>query len=267
MPASSVREHCHHRESCNGRRTTFSADLQVLKQLLWRLGEWFDEMDAIIGNHDLRIQKKTGGEITLDMLIEDTPVQLGQYSYLYLFSPTKKEWTYVCHQFNYSKTSVRLAQNVWEVVTAPDGYDNDTGERIPDYDPVLHGLNRQKCNVVVTHTHVAQAGFSPDGAWNCIGMGCMRDQRRTKYTQARATKFPRWNNAFVLMHNGYFTPLTMHHTDWRAVLGEDYYRILASVEVGVVRPPEPFWTARLGKAADPASRPATPSWGSIARVA
>jgi len=87
-------------------------------------------MDAIVGNHDLRIAKATQGQITIDMLIEDTGVQLGQYSYLYLWNPTTQEWTYVCHQFNYSKTSVKLAQDVWTVVTAPDGYDNATGSRV-----------------------------------------------------------------------------------------------------------------------------------------
>jgi len=218
-------------------------------------------MNAILGNHDMRVAKATRGQITIDMLIENTGVQLGQYSYLYLFRPAKREWTYVAHQFNYSKTPVRLAQQVWEVVTAPDGYDNETGERIPDYNPVVHGPNRQKCNIIVTHTHIAQDGFSPDGNWRCIGMGCMRDQRRTKYTQARATKFPRWNNAFVLMRNGYFTPLTMHHTDWREVLGEEYLYDRESYAV-----PEPFWTACEQSPVEAAERPASRSWGPFANV-
>ena len=149
-------------------------------------------MRCCIGNHDLRLAKKTGGEVTIDMLLEGTPVQLGQYSYMYVWNPEIQEWTYVCHQFNYSKTSVRLAQQVWEVVSAPDGYDNATGERIPGYNEWDHGKNKQKCHVLVTHTHVAQDGFSPDGNWRTIGMGCMRDDKRTKYKRARATKFPEW---------------------------------------------------------------------------
>jgi hypothetical protein len=152
---------------------TFYGDVKELKKIIKRFGEWFtDGIDSILGNHDLRLAKKTGGEVTLDMLLEDTPVQLGQYSYMYVWNPRTQEWTYVCHQFNYSKTSVKLAQDVWTVTTAPDGYDNRTGERIPDYDPLVHGWNKQKCHVIVTHTHVAQAGFSPDDSWNCIGMGC-----------------------------------------------------------------------------------------------
>ena len=149
---------------------------------------------------------------------------------MYIWNPRTKEWTYVCHQFNYSKTSVRLAQQVWEVVSAPDEYDSDTGERIPDYDPIEHGWNKDKCHVIVTHTHVAQAGFSPDDNWNCIGMGCMRDVRRTKYVKARATKFPKWNNAFLVMRKGYFTPMTMKFTDWEDVLGPEYYAMLMGEE-------------------------------------
>jgi hypothetical protein len=61
-------------------------------------------------------------------------------------------------------------------------------ELVPDYDYDVHGPDKAKCHVIVTL--VAQAGFSPDDNWSCIGMGCMRDQRRTRYTQARATKYP-----------------------------------------------------------------------------
>jgi len=193
----------------------------VLKTLIHAFGEWFTDQDAILGNHDMRAARATKGEITIDDLLEYTAIRLGQYSYMYVWNPRTHEWTYVCHQFNYCKISVRLAQEVWTVVTAPDGYDNATGERIPDYNPQVHGWNKQKCHVVITHTHVAQHGYSPDDSWNCIGMGCMREQRRTKYTQARATKFPKWNNAFVMMKNGRFTTMSMKRTDWRRELRDD----------------------------------------------
>lgn len=77
----------------------------------------------IMGNHDMRIDKKTGGQVTLEMLLDDTEMQFSRYSYMYLWMPKVREWVYVCHQFNYSRTSVKLAQQVWNVVSAPDGYD------------------------------------------------------------------------------------------------------------------------------------------------
>lgn len=102
---------------------TFMADVRELERIIATFKDWFtDGIDAILGNHDMRLAKKTAGQVTLDDLIKHTGVQLGQYSYMYVWNPTTKEWTYVCHQFNYSKTSVKLAQDVWTVVTAPDGY-------------------------------------------------------------------------------------------------------------------------------------------------
>jgi len=169
---------------------TYAADLNELRTIIRRFQEWFtDGIYMVMGNHDLRIDKKTGGQVTLEMLLDDTDMQFSRYSYMYIWMPRLQEWVYVAHQFNYSKTSVKLAQDVWNVVSAPDGYDNSTGERIEGYDEWQHGKNKQKCHVIVTHTHVAQAGFSPDGNWQTIGMGCMRDDKRTKYKRAKAVSF------------------------------------------------------------------------------
>lgn len=207
--------------------TTYAYDLNELRQIISRYAEWFDEgFYALAGNHDLRIDKKTGGEVTMGMLLDDTPVVWSRYSYLYNFIPKIREWAYICHQFNYSRASVKLAQDVWKVVSAPDGYSNETGDPIPDYDEFVHGKNKQKCHVLVTHTHVAQDGFSEDSNWRTIGLGCMRDAKRTKYKQTRATKFPEWNPGFVMLRRGHFHPCTKDGTDWRLMLGDDYYETL-----------------------------------------
>jgi hypothetical protein len=104
--------------------------------------DWFSEgIWAITGNHDERLARKTGGQIRIDMMLEGEPVKWSNYSYLYIHSPARNEWTYLCHQYNYSKIPVRLAQDVWAVETAPDG-------------------SRRKMNVVITHTHLEQTGWS-----------------------------------------------------------------------------------------------------------
>ena len=150
---------------------TYSACLTELKELIRACAEWFSEgIYAITGNHDERLARKTGGHVTIQMMLEGEPVNYSYYSYLYLYSPTKKEYTYLAHQYNYSKTPVRLAQFVWEVETAPDG-------------------SKSKMHVIVTHTHIEQTGWSVDGEWRCISMGCARDPKRTKYMRLRATKF------------------------------------------------------------------------------
>ena len=205
--------------------SVYESDLGQLDRLSAVYNGWFEEQYAIMGNHDMRVDKKTGGQVTMQMLLRHTPIKFSRYSYMYVWMPVKREWVYVCHQFNYSKTSVKLAQDIWAVTTAPDGYDNGTGELIPDYNWAIHGPNKSKY-VLVTHTHVAQDGFSLDNNWRTIGLGCMRDAKRTKYKQARATKFPEWNQCFVVIRNGHFHSLTKYGTDWLDLLGEEYYNIL-----------------------------------------
>ena len=164
-------------------------------------------MDALTGNHDERLAKKTGGQVTLPMLLKGEPVDFSYYSYLYIHSPARDEFSYLCHQYAYSKTPVRLAQDIWAVETAPDG-------------------SRRKMHIIVTHTHIEQTGWSPDGEWRCISMGCARDPKRTKYARLRATKFPRWIQSFVMIKNGYHHSLTAKGVDWPDFLGPDLYAAL-----------------------------------------
>lgn len=82
---------------------SYRADLDELRQIIRRFQEWFtDGIYMVMGNHDLRIDKKTGGQVTLEMLLDDTDLQFSRYSYMYVWMPSKQEWVYVCHQFNYS---------------------------------------------------------------------------------------------------------------------------------------------------------------------
>jgi len=147
----------------------------------------------ICGNHDERLAKKTGGEVTIQMMLEGEPVNASMYSYMYIHSPAKDEYTFLCHQYSYSKTPVKLAQDIWAVETAPDG-------------------SRRKMNIVVTHTHIEQTGWSPDGEWRCISMGCARDPKKTKYARLRATKFPKALNCRnrIPSQNGFWRQVVQH---------------------------------------------------------
>jgi predicted phosphodiesterase len=140
----------------DGEGKTYAQCLAELKGMIRAMAEWFtDGIYAIQGNHDERVARKTGGQITLKLLLEGEPVDYSMYGYLYLHFPNG-EYTYIAHQYAYSKTPVRLAQQIWEVESAPDG-------------------SKAKMHIVVTHTHIQQEGWSPDANWRCISLGCMRD--------------------------------------------------------------------------------------------
>jgi hypothetical protein len=54
---------------------TYAACLKELKELIRACAEWFSEgIYAITGNHDERLAKKTGGQVTIQMMLEGEPV-------------------------------------------------------------------------------------------------------------------------------------------------------------------------------------------------
>lgn len=54
---------------------TFAQCLAELKAMIRAMAEWFtDGIYFITGNHDERLARKTGGQVTLQMLLEDEPI-------------------------------------------------------------------------------------------------------------------------------------------------------------------------------------------------
>lgn len=172
-------------------------------------GQWFEQIDHITGNHDDRPAKATQGQIQLSQFFKDLPVEFSEYSYCYLKFPSTGEFTYIAHQYKYSKNSVGLAQQIWTVESAPDG-------------------SKRKMHIVIGHTHQEQLGWSPDGNYRCVGLGCMRDPQRTAYARRRATTFHKWNQGFLLIRNGYFYPMSKTGTNWAELLGPELYPLLDS---------------------------------------
>jgi hypothetical protein len=95
-----------------------------------------------------------------------------------------------------------LAQQIWDVESAPDD-------------------SKAKMHVVITHTHLQQDGWSPDGNWRCISLGCARDPKRTKYMRTKATTYPKWVEGFLMVKRGYFYSLSIKGTDWQEFLGDE----------------------------------------------
>jgi hypothetical protein len=53
----------------------YAACLKELKGLIRACAEWFSKgIYAITGNHDERLAKKTGGQVTIQMMMEGKPV-------------------------------------------------------------------------------------------------------------------------------------------------------------------------------------------------
>lgn len=198
---------------------SYRTAVDMARQMVTRFATWFDTIDWTSGNHDDRIARKTGGEVTIDMLLSDTTVNFSQYAYMYIYSPKQKEWTYLCHPQNFAKNSVNLGQQLWAVTNAPDDYD-ENGNYIDDAAVREVHRNRSKCNVVLGHTHQMQSGRSPDDCYEIHALGCMRDRDRTKYVNISSNKHNKWNQGFLMMRDGKFYPLSRHGTDWETLLDD-----------------------------------------------
>lgn len=127
-----------------------------------------------------------------------------------MYLKTSRGYVYVCHPENFSKTPVKLGQELWTSHIAPDG---------------------SKPHVVLGHTHHMQKGYSPDAMQEIVSLGCMRDPKKTKYKQRSANKHYEWNRGFLMIKNGHFYPFNMdvnfgiEYTDWKFWLG-DYADLL-----------------------------------------
>lgn len=57
-------------------------------------GKWFTEQYFVSGNHDERINRKSGGEIFLELLYRNSPVKFSMYSYMFMKTP--RAWAHIC---------------------------------------------------------------------------------------------------------------------------------------------------------------------------
>jgi len=191
--------------------TTFEESLELASQILDKFSSWFDTIYIISGNHDERIARITGGEVWYGMLLkqaskkENKSIQYSRYPYMYV--ETKRGVIYICHQENYSQTPIKLAQAI---------YCTENG---PYFDPRSNLSRSDKCHIIITHTHLVQSGFSPDGYRECYGIGTCRDPMKTKYIMVAANKHYKWNQGFLYVKRGYFHPLCRRTTDWEYILG------------------------------------------------
>ncbi len=106
-------------------------------------------------------------KITLQDLLEDEPCTFSYYNYMYIHSPSKDEYTMLCHQYRYRKVPVTLAQDIWANEVAPDG-------------------SRSKMHIIITHTHIEQTGWIQT-AGGAASVWAARERARRPSTSRRGS--------------------------------------------------------------------------------
>lgn len=175
------------------------------KRFVTGLTNWFDAgVFMIEGNHDARVAKATGGEISLGDFMEDIPgVRYSPYGYMWIES--SNGLIYACHQTNYGKNPLTVGQKIYET-TFP------------------------KAHIVTTHIHRFEQGRTQDNAFELHALGTCRDPKRTQYKAMNANTHNEWNHSFLILRNGKFYPFVMQNNpDWEFWM-PDYYKWLDSNE-------------------------------------
>ena len=198
-----------------GNEINYEGAIGIALEILRRYLQWFDRIVILEGNHDDRINRATGGEVWFGMLLreaqryaEDADAKVVFTRYNYLYVRTRRGPVYVCHQHDYSKTPVRLAQEHYAVQNGP------------DYDPTDPDSVKESCHIIVTHCHIYQSGVTPDDYREVHALGTMRNPLKTKYMRTKATKHTKWTQGFMMVKGGYFHNLSRKNTDWSSLLGE-----------------------------------------------
>lgn len=179
----------------------FDRQMTVANQLAWGMQQWFtDGVDCTYGNHEDKLNRATKGAVSVQHMRLGSMMNITRYPYLWL--KTSRGYAFIAHPANYSPNPVLLGKRLYNKMLAPDG-------NKPRY-------------VIIGHTHQYQEGYTEDGSCLVSATGCMRNYDTTPYLQRKVTTFPRWNNSFVAIVNGYVKSFKLLDHDWKAELGDMY---------------------------------------------
>jgi len=151
--------------------------------------DYFDENEAVMGNHEFRIDRLVGGTIQGRHLMRlfwgddfARKIRLSAYDKLWI----GEKWL-VVHPHSYSQiggsVAVRLAEKF-------------------------------QCNVMNAHGHFIALRYDRSGQLMGIDLGGMFDIHKVEYINKKTTTHPFWNNGFGALIDGHFWHFHAA-TDWK----------------------------------------------------
>lgn len=176
---------------------TMQDDIQLSVDVLETAFTWFDDIYAVMGNHEHRVNRLLGGQMgpwQLVRLPSGNQVKVNIYTYMYL--NTCRNRVMVVHPKNYAKTQLTIPV---DLVT----------------------IEQERCDIISTHTHHCCTGFNKSGQYQMSEIGCMRDPMRTKYKQIGKSRHPQWVQGFAMLRQGVTHIFPKNTTDWDLWLGPE----------------------------------------------
>ena len=156
-------------------KLTFKDELKSSLKVLETFSKYFRRIFINCGNHERRLAKALGGELSIGDFFNNLPgVEYSEYSYSYLESGNRKP-ILVAHQDNYSRNPLTVARTLASI---------------------------EQCCVICGHTHFLSQGFDISGKNWIVDGGSARDPQRTFYKVSRKNLYPSWNLGFCFVIDG-----------------------------------------------------------------
>lgn len=161
-------------------------EVQIAKKALTRLGEQFDQVDYVIGNHDGRFLSALNSPTFADKLLDFIGLEQPKFRiapYYYSFIRSGGELFRIEHPKSASQaTASRLA-------------------------------SKYLCHVLMGHSHLLSSQFDQSGTFWAVHMGHTVDERRLPYASQRSNTSPAHVLGAVIIRDG-FPHLLTERTPW-----------------------------------------------------
>lgn len=176
-----------HRGQFWNRRNVLEDDLQAAEAVINLLCKNFRTVYLVTGNHDQRLIKAFGGEVSINRLYKmigshDNFKTTGRY-----FCKVNGHWTFV-HPRQYSKIRGKLAQDL---------------------------SLRHQTNIATGHQHHSSRTISPCGKFQCVDIGALVDLEMQDYCTYDLSSYVAPLNGFAFLQ-GIHLSLFDKFTNWKA---------------------------------------------------
>lgn len=171
-------------------------EIEAAQSVMSVLGETFDRIVFVWGNHDARLHRALGykmqfktamnlvfGELGRDLLAKIEFTNLDHVWFEFSEAPPDRRRWYICHPQSYSRIPLSTARQLTAKMNA---------------------------NVITAHAHHCAVGYGTDGRKIAAEIGGFFDRTKTQYLQ-RSTTFPNWQQGYGYLLGGRFFLTT---PDW-----------------------------------------------------
>ena len=167
---------------------SISQELDVARKALKTIGELFDRVDLIMGNHDGRFLRALNSATFADdfrrfLDAEDPKWRIAPYYYSYIVS-----------------------DGVPYLIEHPKGAAKYTASQLAD---------KYQCHVLMGHSHRVSMAPSKSGQWMGWQIGACVDEQRLPYAAQRHNTQDAHLLGAAIIRGGYVTVLTEEWTDWK----------------------------------------------------